>query len=369
MKKLLCLAPYRFLPPVSGGHKAIAFLYTHLSQKTDLICVSTKSNDYSLIRSYRLIPLLPDSFTRYFNPFLFFRIKRLIRKNEVTHLLIEHPYFGWLGWLLKKSCGVQLIIRSHNIEYQRFKSMGKWWWQILFFYEKWSHRRADYNFFITDNDLITALKKFKLKEAGCLSVYYGTEIKNPPTPDEKRSARIFLNEKHGLSPSETILLYNGAFGYKPNLKGLQMLLESVLPELDKKQLPYKLIICGKGVPESIVKKSYPRVVFTGFVEDITIYLKGADIFVNPVTDGGGIKTKLAEALACNCTSVSFASGATGLPSAILENKLHLVPNHDTRQFADTIFYAMSIQKDTPAEFYTLFSWEAISARALRFIGL
>lgn len=81
------------------------------------------------------LPVLGKSRFRYINPFLFFSIRKIIREKS-THLLIEHPYYGWLGILLQLFCRVKLIVHSHNIEATRFKSTGKWWWGILWNYEK-----------------------------------------------------------------------------------------------------------------------------------------------------------------------------------------------------------------------------------------
>ena len=67
-------------------------------------------------------------------------------------MIIEHPYYGWLGLLVKRFCKVKLIIHSHNIEAERFKTTGRWWWKILWHYEKNVHKSADFTFCITEND-------------------------------------------------------------------------------------------------------------------------------------------------------------------------------------------------------------------------
>jgi hypothetical protein len=54
-----------------------------------------------------------------------------------------------------------------------------------------------------------------------------------------------------------------------------------------------------------------NIIYAGFVDDISIYFKGADVFINPVSYGGGIKTKLVEALGYNLNAVSTSNGAIG----------------------------------------------------------
>jgi len=78
---------------------------------------------------------------------------------------MEHPYFV-VGVLLKWVCGVKLVVHSHNWR-GRLETMGKWWWRILWVYERWVHRRADYNFFIQDEDMQYAIRPLAL-DSGAL---------------------------------------------------------------------------------------------------------------------------------------------------------------------------------------------------------
>ena len=47
-----------------------------------------------------------------------------------------------------------------------------------------------------------------------------------------------------------------------------------------------------------------NIIYAGFVDDITLFYKAADMLINPVIDGGGIKTKLVEALGYNMNVVT-----------------------------------------------------------------
>ncbi len=81
-----------------------------------------------------------------------------------------------------------LVVHSHNLEGNRWKSLGKWWWRILWNYEKFTHRQADFNFFIQDADRNYAIKYFGLNEDRCLTVSFGTEIPEPPTSESRTEA-------------------------------------------------------------------------------------------------------------------------------------------------------------------------------------
>src|SRR6187549_3220306 len=102
--KILSLVSYKFLPPDMGGQKGIAFFNRYLSKAINLRCVTIKENDSNHSEGYSVENILSNSRLRYINPFYFFTLSRIIRENKITHLLIEHPYYGWLGCLLKWFC-------------------------------------------------------------------------------------------------------------------------------------------------------------------------------------------------------------------------------------------------------------------------
>ena len=101
MINVLSIVSYNFLPANMGGQKGIAFFYNFLSKKVNLTCVTTKSNDASYAKGYTVLPILSESKFRYINLFYFFTLKKIIKQKQITHLIIEHPYYGWLGILLK----------------------------------------------------------------------------------------------------------------------------------------------------------------------------------------------------------------------------------------------------------------------------
>jgi polysaccharide biosynthesis protein PslH len=367
MTKILSIVPYRIFPAKVGGQKGIALFNEYLAKEVTLVCVTVKSNDPGYAKGYTLLNSLSDSSFRYINPFYLFTISKLIRKHQASHLLLEHPYYGWLGILLKSISGVKLVIHSHNIESLRWKSLGKWWWRILWWYEKITHRFADYNFFIQDEDHAFAIREFGLSPSKCITVTYGIQWNSTPAQSEIIEARKILQQRHQLQQGETILLFNGAFNYRPNLEALKKIISEIDPLLKRKSFAYKILICGRDIPEEISAKEYTHIIFAGFVDDVSIYFKGADIFVNPVTEGGGIKTKLVEALGYNLNAVSTATGAVGIDVSITNRKLLVVDDNNWPAFADAIEEAVAIKEDIPGDYFQHFYWGNSIKKAVAFI--
>jgi glycosyltransferase involved in cell wall biosynthesis len=366
---IAALVPYNIYPPKMGGQKGIAFFYRYLGELLPVTIVTTKNNTSEPGQKNVLAPVLSNSKWRYIDPFLFFRIRSIIKKNNITHLILEHPYYGWLGILLKWFGGIKLVIHSHNIEATRFKSMGKWWWGILWNYERSTHRRADLNFFIQEDDREFALRRFGLDPSRCVVITYGFEMEKAPSAEERASARETICSDYAIDPAATILLFNGTLDYKPNKEALDVILEKINPLLSARDLRYKIIICGNKLPASyhdLAAFTGSNIIYAGFVNDINLFFKGADIFINPVIEGGGIKTKVVEALGHDLSVISTRSGATGISADITGGKLRIIDDGDWESFAQSIS-AMPVKNSIPKNFFDHFYWGNIAKKAASFL--
>ncbi len=356
-------------PARTGGKKFIASFYEYLAKIYPVSFISVDENEMPDALSNSFYRVLGSSKLRYANPLLFFKLKKLIQQNKITDLIIVHPYYGWLALLLKKSTGVKLSLLSHNIESIRFKSMGKWWWKMLWFYEKNTHKIIDHNFFVTQEDLDFAVNNYDLDAAKCDVITYGIDWEEIPSRQKKEEAALFLRQQYDIKKEEKILLFNGTLNYKPNIEAIDYIIKEINPLLLKNNnYHYKIIICGQGLPESYNElKNYKNIIYAGFVDDINIFFKGADVFLNPVITGGGIKTKLVEALGNNLTSISCESGAYGIPAEIAGSKLTVVDDFDWASFADAVF-AADVHANISASFFNHFYWANIAAKAGRIIS-
>ena len=369
MANVLSIVTYKIFPAKLGGQKGIALFNENFAKQENLFCFTIKDNDPSFA-SYKVFNLLSNGPSRYFNIFYFWQIKKIIRENHITHILCEHPYYGWMALLLKYFCKLKLIIHSHNIEAGRFKTVGKWWWKILWQYERFVHQKADFTFCITQQDRNYFYQNYQIPYERSAVITYGIPWDKPPSDSEKNEARDFLIKKYSLSPETHLFLFNGTLDYVPNLGAVKNIVEKINPLFIQKNIRYKIIICGKGLPQEMdeLKEYYDKnIIYAGFVDDISIYFKGADVFINPVNDGGGIKTKLVEALAYNLNAVSTFNGAIGVDQSICNGKLILSENNDWQGFSDKMETAIHINKSISSEFFQHFYWENIAAKAAEII--
>lgn len=358
MRKVLNIVPYPYLPFFSGGQKLIAYFNEFLGKECELHVAGTANNNIRQVKNYTFHPLLNPNRLRYINPILIFSLGKLIRNKQIDTVILEHPYYGWLGWILKKRFPVRLIVHTHNIEYERFRSIGKAWWKLLRIYETWVLRQADEILCISEEDRKWMIEKMQIEKNRCILVPYGIPYRTPP--EDKIKCKELICQNHGLDRNLPLLFFNGLLDYKPNLEALDVILNEMLPRLREQELPYNILIAGKRLPETykdLKAWNKQQVFYAGFVDDIDLYTKAADILLNPVISGGGVKTKMIEALGANTSVVATQSGSAGVDVSVCGGKLKIVPDYDWFLFTQTVIETIKEQKtDIPDAFYKKHYW-------------
>lgn len=368
MKKIAAIVPYTFLPGQSGGQKLISGFYEALGKKTNLHVIGTPENHGLLAATYKLTSMLTSSQLRYADIFSYFKIKSYLKQNEIEWLIIEHPYLGWLAWLLKKTTEVKLAVHTHNMEYQRFRSIGKWWWPVLKQYEKWVLKKATLVFCITEEDRLGFIAELKIAEKKCVVVPYGIPQQAPPA--DKKLVKKTVCTALSISTETKFLFFNGVLDYTPNREALDAILYHINPLLLASGIDYEIIIAGKNLPpvyKELKEWKHQHIRYIGFVDDIDMYTKAADILLNPVINGGGVKTKMIEALGLNTTVVSTVTGAKGVSKELCGEKLVVVADNDWQAFTNAVIKSVNSNTQIPQLFYNTFSWKSIGDKVVQIL--
>lgn len=307
MATILSIVWYKILPARFGGQKGIALFNEYLSRQHSLVCLCSENNVADNSIHYRVLPELPTSKWQFIDPRSWRKIRRAAVSEKATHIIVEHPYHGIAALRTKKASGAKLVLHSHNIECLRFKEMGRWWWRILYYYERWVHRRADLVLFKTRAEQDYAIDRFGVKADKCMIVPYGIEKKEVR---EHVAAKRILCERYGIAEDEKILLFAGTLDYAPNAEAVENIYKVLVPLLNKTGVKYKIVVCGRNREKQfqyLNQLSNAAVIMAGEVEEIDGYFAGADVFINPVLSGGGVQTKNIDAVANGCNVVCFES--------------------------------------------------------------
>lgn len=361
MSRLISVVWYKVFPAEFGGQKGIAEFTQYLSRFMPIHLLCSKNNHWNP-DGFTVEPTLPIDKSQFIKRATYTIIERAILSQKATHLLLEHPYYGVHGVRLARNHNLKLIIRAHNIEFDRFRKLRKWWWPILFMLERYTLKNAQLTIFKTKEDRELAIRSFGIDRQKTIIAPIGITAKKIPSLEEKKHARSQLIQQHHIPSEHKILLFNGTLDYAPNARALKHLVKDILPRLSTQKDSYTLLVTGRNYfPEFkwVHQLSHPQLIQAGHVEDVTTYFKGADLFLNPVIEGGGIKVKLIEALSNNLPVISYASGAHGVSEEICGNKLSIIADRDVSSYVDAIIRQWDNQNQIPAVFFEAFHWESI----------
>ncbi len=350
--------PYRFVPPLNGGQQA-AFGFCEFLSKEASVTVISSSNNTADGLPFRLESLFADRFFKYFNPFVAWRFFQFFRKKNIQICIIQQPFMGLMLLPITRWLGIRLIIYVHNIEFQRFRSIGKWWWRLLYPIEYLMYRSADFLVFISPEDMKEALLQFRLVPTKCVVVPYGTRLTE--APNDRQFANQEIRRRHRLLANEKLVLFFGPQSYKPNQQAVKHIVHDINPLLlPKMKQPYRILLCGGGLPNElhyIKNMQAQHIDYLGFVEDIDTYIKAADVVINPILTGGGVKTKIIEAIAWGTSVVSTKTGAKGVEQQLCGDKLLLAEDENWEQLTALLIQALSnAGVPTPDSFYETYHW-------------
>lgn len=178
-------------------------------------------------------------------------------------------------------------------------------------------RRADAVVVFTERDRAAALAR--APGAGVHVIPPGTEPPPPAPPgDPAVAGRI---------------VFVGNFAHPPNTEAAQRLLVGILPRVRREVPEAELWIVGPGAPDELVRLGGEGVHFTGRVEEVLPFVRGAAVVALPISSGGGIRIKTLEALSAGAAVVASARALEGIP---VTDGVHVLVAETDEQFADAI---------------------------------
>jgi sugar transferase (PEP-CTERM/EpsH1 system associated) len=126
------------------------------------------------------------------------------------------------------------------------------------------------------------------------------------------------------------LVFNGVLDYRPNIDGVNFLVDEVLPLLRERFPNVRLTIVGRGPASEIKSLERRGVAATGEVPDVRPYLRGAAVVVVPIRMGSGTRLKVVEALSLAKPVVSTTLGCEGVD---VRDREHLLIGDTPQAFA------------------------------------
>lgn len=212
---------------------------------------------------------------------------KIIKKEKVSFVFVDDSYYGNLVKTIKKECdAVTVVTFFHDVKAALFRIWMKtapWFDKIDFriglAQEKISTMYTDANIVLNQN------------ENSLLRQYYNVnaDFYFPVCVSGENKQQIGLNPYCG---NKRHILFVGTY-YLPNIQGLHWFCDTVFDSVKEN---YDIWVIGKGLEKVRDEFNDDDIHVIGFVDSLSEYYSYADMVIAPLTDGGGMKIKTAEAI-------------------------------------------------------------------------
>lgn len=323
-KNILIISPHNPFLRSNGGENRIYLRAKELLDRGQVVIIAPiGKREKGSFKVYQIYENKPSK--KLFNFNLIYRINEIIKKEGIDKIYLEFPWQG-INLILT---GNRYTLEEHNVEFLRFKRTGSLLWPIIYLYELFICKFADRIICVSKVDKEYISKYFVINPKN-IEIIENPVDRSIFYPNSKNNNK--LRKSLHLSKGEKMVLFFGQLNYKPNVQALNIINNELIPRLNKKNIKYKIVICGKGDGEGILKSSNnPDLIFAGFVERIQDYINASDVVIAPLLSGSGTRIKILEALACKKRVISTSIGAEG----IKQNKL-LEVEDDWQRFVEKI---------------------------------
>jgi glycosyltransferase involved in cell wall biosynthesis len=356
-KAILSLSPFPAAPLLHGAITRIHYINKGLAETNQLFFVFRDDPNFDPPgftcepvpnRHYRLLQI--------FNPLLLIKLLQLIHAQKIDIIFSSHIWCGFHGVLLKVLTGRPFLFDNHNVEHLRFKRMKSFLWPFVWLLEWTICQSADKIMCVSEKDQDYLIDQLRVSPNKICVVPNGVDVEGC------RQLSLHLDsvrEKLGIHTDELMVLFFGMLDYQPNITAVEIIFREILPRLGDNKA--KIVIAGAGGDRewlSRLKNRSDRVIFTGFVEKISIYIKSADVIIVPLTAGSGTRFKIIESVGCGRRVVSTSIGAEGLDQRALGDSLVTCDNWDI--FTQAIMKAAKKGPVTPSPiFIKMYDWHHI----------
>lgn len=248
-------------------------------------------------------------------------IIRKINKEKIDIVFIDTSLYGKLSKEINKRTTAKVVTFFHNCEYEIYKQSIKRkivsipLLHSVYINEYFSLKYSARCVFLTERDNKDCIKRYGFIPNSFLS------------PIALENYYIFNKKNIIKKPKE--LLFVGSYFF-PNIHGLVWFINKVLPYVD-----YRLTIIGRGFEKEEFLKQLndkSKINIMGYVDSLDKEYEHADIVVQPVFEGSGMKTKTAECLMYGKPLISTSEGLVGYI-----NELKYVYRCDTsEEFINTL---------------------------------
>jgi glycosyltransferase involved in cell wall biosynthesis len=255
-----------------------------------------------------LEPWMPNYFAARSSLRFAWKMITLIRRYHIDAVHAEYASMGQYLWIRNIFPGLQFNMTEHDMTAQSYERKLTTCHGLKRLYvqnqlnkvlrkEQQYCSKVDHLFTFNEKDRRLIAERYHRPDCLVLNPYYGIsdEVLDEPLTDRISREVCFL----------------GQMGRDENYLAAMRLIR-IAKEV-KPQFPdLQVYIVGNQPPEDLKAQENEYIHVTGFVDDVDIYLRHADIAVFPLTLGAGIKLKVLRSLAMGTPVITTSVGAEGI---------------------------------------------------------
>lgn len=279
------------------------------------------------------------------------------------YFLAQAEFPGFLAPLLwlRRFSSFRVILAEHNVEFLRLQDQ----YPLLPKAAKWLKEKEVCLASKADAvGVVSRLDEEKLIQAGVpkeklFLLPHGVDI------EAFREAKALnLRALYGFPPTCAILVYHGIYAYAPNKEAVEILDKEILPRLAARGIETRVLAIGAQPME---KGFSSQVTFTGAVPELAPYLKGADVAVVPLVQGGGTRMKILEYFAAGIPVVATPKAIEGIP---IEDGVHALIREGWDEMADAVARVLQDEEmkarlvQNALSWVSAYTWGAVAEKIL-----
>lgn len=239
------------------------------------------------------------------------RMRDLVR-THAQHNTVDLWQFEWTPYVaaLGDHPGARRLLIAHNVDsliWQRYHEMEqhplrRWYvrgqWRKFERFERRVFHEVDRVIAVSPEDALLMRQRFGISRVDVVD----------NGVDRSYFERV---QRH---PRAGSILFLGSLEWRPNLDGVRLMLDRVLPAVRAQEPGARLVLVGRNPPAWLSERvrGLPDVELHANVADVRPFLADCSVMAVPLRIGGGSRLKILEALACATPVVSTRVGAEGL---------------------------------------------------------
>ena len=278
---------------------------------------------------------LPYSVATHTSPALTAAVRDLSNREKVDLWHCEWtPYAQTMRTAFDHS--PPFLVMAHNVEsliWQRYveaesNPAKRWYIQRQFRkfekFEQWAYSTADRTVAVSLDDAKLICERFGATRVDVVD--NGVDV-------------AYFQPAPALARDPYQILFLGSLDWRPNLDGVQMLLDTVFPIVRQQEPRAKLVLVGRQPPAWLRERvnNEANVELHANVPDVRTYLHSSGMLAVPLRIGGGSRLKILEALATGLPVVTTRVGVEGL---LLEPDRHVTVTETVEQMSEAILNGM-----------------------------